>query len=47
MITTLTGTKTQREITQASPFYLLVDTSPGGGVAVDFMAIPTFSVRRT
>jgi hypothetical protein len=42
----ITGTSAQRAITQANPFYVTVDTSPGNGVAVDLTLIPTFSVKR-
>lgn len=43
----LTGTVTQREITQASPFHVLIDATPGAGVAVDLTVLPTFSVKRS
>lgn len=42
----LTGTRTQREITQASPLHVLIDATPGAGVAVDLTVLPTFSVKR-
>ena len=42
----VTGTKLQREITQAAPLWVGVDTSPGAGVAVDCQVMVEFEEQR-
>lgn len=44
---TLTATGRDLEITSTDPFYLLVDATPGAGVAVDIAYTAEFEVLRT
>lgn len=46
VIMEITGTKLQREITQAAPLWVGIDTSPGSGVAVDCQVMVEFEEQR-